>query len=58
MLTVHFSSPFEGFLGRSANSIPVGIYSAEFGAYGLDTLGKFSALHQEKKLGEKVLGIF
>ena len=41
MLTVHCSSPFEGFLGRPANSIPAGIYSVEFGAYGVDTLGKF-----------------
>ena len=55
MLTVHFSSPFEGFLGRSANSIPAGIYSVEFGAYGVDTLGKFFCITPgEKKLGEKV----
>ena len=53
MLTVHFSSPFEGFLGRPYDSVHAGIYSVEFGAYGVDTLGKFFALHQEKTLGEK-----
>ena len=49
MLTVHFSSPFEGFLGRSANSIPAGIYSVEFGAYGVDTLGKFFCITPGEK---------
>ena len=55
MLAFHFSSPFEGVLGRSANTIPAGIYSVEFGAYGVDTLGKFFCITpgEKKKIRRK-----
>ena len=59
MLTVYCSSPFEGFLGRPYDSVHAGIYSVEFGAYGVDTLGKFFCItpgekkkNQEKKVQE------
>ena len=57
MPSVHCSGPFEGFLGRSTNPVHVGIYSVEFGAYGVDTLGKFFCITLGEKLGEKALGI-
>ena len=47
------SGTCEDFLGRPYGTIHVGIYSAEFGAYGVDTLGKLFALHQEKTFRRK-----
>ena len=58
MPPVYWSGTCEGFLGRPYDSVHVGIYSVEFGAYGVDTLGKFFCITPGKTLGERVLGIF
>ena len=53
MPPVHYSGPFEGLLGRSTNTVHVGIYSVELGAYGVDTLGKFFCITPGKNIRRK-----
>ena len=53
MPPVYCSGTFEGFLGRPYDPVHVGIYSVEFGAYGVDTLGKFFCITPGKNSRRK-----